>query len=188
MAALSPHARLGPSNGVTLCATVKLYLCAIGDVYSNRIVGYSIDSRNEVLTRGGRARPRSVAVITGRTIVHSGRGSQFRSRSMSKQSAILSQRCTQGSEMPKSFAIWRADAPHPCGLRRHWLGTCRKRFRDGVDPSSKDESSQVRSQPNRGRFPYLHLGRIRHSLLTIATRSEEHELLVAVIPTRPDQP
>ena len=58
-----------------------LYLCAIKDVYSNRIVGYSIDSRmksrlavtalnNAVARRGG---------VAG-CIVHSDRGSQFRSR------------------------------------------------------------------------------------------------------------
>jgi putative transposase len=62
----------------------KLYLCAIKDVHSNRIVGYSIDSRmkarlavtalhNAVASR----RP------TG-TIVHSDRGSQFRSRKFVK--------------------------------------------------------------------------------------------------------
>ena len=36
----------------------KLYLCAIKDVYSNRIVGYSIDSTDEVPPRGRRARDR----------------------------------------------------------------------------------------------------------------------------------
>jgi transposase InsO family protein len=58
----------------------KLYLCAIKDVYSNRIVGYSIDTRMKA----------SLAVaaldhaITTRspvaTIIHSDRASQFRSR------------------------------------------------------------------------------------------------------------
>lgn len=59
----------------------KLYLCAIKDVHSNRIVGYSIDSRmksrlavaalnNAVARRGD---------VAG-CIVHSDRGSQFRSR------------------------------------------------------------------------------------------------------------
>jgi putative transposase len=59
----------------------KLYLCAIKDVYSNRIVGYSIDSRmksrlavtalnNAVARRGD---------VAG-CILHSDRGSQFRSR------------------------------------------------------------------------------------------------------------
>ena len=59
----------------------KLYLCAVKDVFSGRIVGYSIDSRmksrlavaalnNAVARRGD---------VTG-CIVHSDRGSQFRSR------------------------------------------------------------------------------------------------------------
>lgn len=60
----------------------KLYLCAIKDTYSNRIVGYSIDDRmtselavsaleNAVLRRSG--------LVAG-CVVHSDRGSQFRSR------------------------------------------------------------------------------------------------------------
>jgi putative transposase len=59
----------------------KVYLCAIKDVYSKKIVGYSIDSQmkaslavhaleNAVLMRGD---------IAG-CVVHSDRGSQFRSR------------------------------------------------------------------------------------------------------------
>ena len=59
----------------------KVYLCAIKDVYSNRIVGYSIDSRmtsrlavaaldNAIARRGD---------VAG-CILHSDRGSQFRSR------------------------------------------------------------------------------------------------------------
>ncbi len=59
----------------------KLYLCAFKDAYSNRIVGYSIDSRmksrlavaalnNAVARRGD---------VAG-CIVHTDRGSQFRSR------------------------------------------------------------------------------------------------------------
>ena len=59
----------------------KLYVCAIKDVFSNRLVGYSIDSRmksriavnalnNAVARRGD---------VAG-CIVHTDRGSQFRSR------------------------------------------------------------------------------------------------------------
>tara|TARA_B100000678_G_C18179679_1_gene490631 strand:+ start:509 stop:1408 length:900 start_codon:yes stop_codon:yes gene_type:complete len=59
----------------------KLYLCAFKDVYSNRIVGYSMDSRmksrlavealnNAVARRGD---------VAG-CVVHTDRGSQFRSR------------------------------------------------------------------------------------------------------------
>ncbi len=59
----------------------KLYLCAIKDVYSNRIVGYSIDSRmksrlavealNSAVARRGD--------VAG-CVLHTDRGSQFRSR------------------------------------------------------------------------------------------------------------
>ena len=61
----------------------KLYLCAIKDAYSNRIVGYSIDSRmksriavnalnNAVARRGN---------VAG-CLLHTDRGSQFRSRKL----------------------------------------------------------------------------------------------------------
>lgn len=59
----------------------KLYLCAVKDVFSNRIVGYSIDSRMKAriavnaleMSVTHRGRPTGV-------IVHSDRGSQFRSK------------------------------------------------------------------------------------------------------------
>jgi putative transposase len=62
----------------------KLYLCGIKDVYSGRIVGYSIDSRmtsrlavnaleNAIARRGD----------VGGCVVHSDRGSQFRSQKFS---------------------------------------------------------------------------------------------------------
>lgn len=72
----------------------KLYICAVKDVWSNRIVGYSIDDR---MTAGlavsalrNAISPRSPAG----TIVHSDRGSQFRSR---KFVALLSRNGLQGS-------------------------------------------------------------------------------------------
>ena len=59
----------------------KLYLCAIKDVYSNRIVGYSIDSRMKsrlavTALENAAARRGDVAGC----VVHTDRGSQFRSR------------------------------------------------------------------------------------------------------------
>lgn len=62
----------------------KVYCCAVKDVFSNRIVGYSISDRmksqlavdalnSAVARRGGRA------AVAG-CVVHSDRGSQFRSR------------------------------------------------------------------------------------------------------------
>lgn len=74
--------------------TGKLYLCAIKDVYSNRIVGYSIDSRMTA-SLAVSALTNAVA-LRGRagTIVHSDRGSQFRSR---KFVHVLSDNGLQGS-------------------------------------------------------------------------------------------
>ncbi len=59
----------------------KLYLCAIKDVFSNRIVGYSIDSRMK--SRLAVAALESAVTRRGDVagcILHSDRGSQFRSR------------------------------------------------------------------------------------------------------------
>jgi transposase InsO family protein len=59
----------------------KLYLCAVKDVFSNRIVGYSIDSRMKsrlATTALNNAVARRGAVAG--CIVHTDRGSQFRSR------------------------------------------------------------------------------------------------------------
>lgn len=58
----------------------KLYLCAIKDAFSNRIVGYSIDNRMTA-SLAVTALNNAVAVrrTTPSTIVHADRGSQFRS-------------------------------------------------------------------------------------------------------------
>ncbi|WP_434739332.1 IS3 family transposase [Micromonospora sp. SH-82] len=62
----------------------KLYLCAIKDVYSGRIVGYSIDTRMKaslaVTALHNAIRLRNPAG----TVVHSDRGSQFRSKKFVK--------------------------------------------------------------------------------------------------------
>lgn len=59
----------------------KLYLCAIKDVYSGRIVGYSIDSRmKSALAVNALASAVARRGDVAGCIVHSDRGSQFRSR------------------------------------------------------------------------------------------------------------
>lgn len=58
----------------------KLYLCAIKDVYSNRIVGYSIDSRMKASLAVSALRMAIARRDPAGTVVHSDRGSQFRSR------------------------------------------------------------------------------------------------------------
>jgi putative transposase len=67
----------------------KLYLCAIKDVWSNRIVGYSIDSRMKSrlvvnALDNAVARRRVDGAQPAGCIVHSDRGSQFRSRKMQR--------------------------------------------------------------------------------------------------------
>ncbi|RYV49294.1 IS3 family transposase [Pengzhenrongella frigida] len=57
----------------------KLYLCAIKDVYSGRIVGYSIDSRMKARLAVSALRNAVALRNPHATIVHSDRGSQFRS-------------------------------------------------------------------------------------------------------------
>jgi putative transposase len=58
----------------------KLYLCAIKDVFSNRIVGYSIDDRMTASLAVAAVRNAVSLRSPAGTIVHSDRGSQFRSR------------------------------------------------------------------------------------------------------------
>lgn len=57
----------------------KLYLCAIKDVHSNRIVGYSIDSRMKASVAVAALRNAVSLRSPQETVVHSDRGSQFRS-------------------------------------------------------------------------------------------------------------
>ena len=58
----------------------KLYLCAIKDCHSNKIVGYSIDSRMKASLAVSALRNAIGLRDPAATIVHSDRGSQFRSR------------------------------------------------------------------------------------------------------------
>ncbi len=57
----------------------KLYLCAVKDCYSNKIVGYSIDSRMKSSLAAAALRNAIALRSPEGTIVHSDRGSQFRS-------------------------------------------------------------------------------------------------------------
>lgn len=58
----------------------KLYLCAVKDIYSNRIVGYSIDSRMKARLAVTALHNATAFRHPAGTTVHSDRGSQFRSR------------------------------------------------------------------------------------------------------------
>lgn len=58
----------------------KLYVCAVKDCHSTRIVGYSIGSRMKTALAVAALRNAVAHRSPGGTIVHSDRGSQFRSR------------------------------------------------------------------------------------------------------------
>jgi transposase InsO family protein len=58
----------------------KFYLCAVKDVYSGRIVGYSMDSRMKSSLAVAALENAVRARRPAGTVVHSDRGSQFRSR------------------------------------------------------------------------------------------------------------
>lgn len=58
----------------------KLYLCAVKDCYSNKIVGYSIDSRMKSSLAAAAIRNAIVLRSPDGTVCHSDRGSQFRSK------------------------------------------------------------------------------------------------------------
>jgi transposase InsO family protein len=60
----------------------KLYLCAIKDVYSNRIRGYFIDSRMKASLAVAAVRNAISMRTPAGTVVHSDRGSQFRSKAL----------------------------------------------------------------------------------------------------------
>ena len=67
----------------------KLYCCAVKDVFSNRIVGYSIDSRMKATLAvaaidNAVTRRRADGHDVAGCIVHSDRGSQFRSRKVQR--------------------------------------------------------------------------------------------------------
>jgi len=64
----------------------KLYLCAIKDVYSNRIVGYSISDRmtSRIAVNALASAVQRRRDVAG-CIVHSDRGSQFRSRKVLRE-------------------------------------------------------------------------------------------------------
>jgi len=57
----------------------KLYLCAVKDAFSNRIVGYSIDARMKASLAVAALRNAIGLRCPEATVVHSDRGSQFRS-------------------------------------------------------------------------------------------------------------
>ncbi|MFB8282661.1 IS3 family transposase [Nocardia colli] len=102
----------------------KLYLCAIKDVFSNRIVGYSIDTRMKAsLAVSALVNAVKLRSSTA-TIVHSDRGSQFRSRKFVNALSVNGLRgsmgrvgaCGDNAAMESFFALLQKNVLD----RQHW--------------------------------------------------------------------
>lgn len=78
----------------------KLYLCAIKDVCSNRIVGYSIGDRMTAELAVSALRNAVALRSPVRTIVHSDRGSQFRSHKFVRTRATTSSSVRWAESVP----------------------------------------------------------------------------------------
>ncbi len=107
----------------------KLYLCAVKDAFSGRIVGYSIESRMKASLAVAALRHAIVLCSPLDTIVHSDRGSQFRSKkfvrmlrnngligSMGRVGACQDNAATARSRAQKDFDnhVAVVDAHSPC--------------------------------------------------------------------------
>src|SRR5664279_247314 len=104
----------------------KLYLCAIKDVRSNKIVGYSIDDRMKASLAVTALRYAIAARPHAHTVVHSDRGSQFRSRIFVKELADNGLKgsmgrvgaCADNAAMESFFALLQKNV-----LNRHRWST-----------------------------------------------------------------
>jgi putative transposase len=133
----------------------KIYLCAVKDVFSNRIVGYSIDSRmksrlavdaieNAVQMRGE---------VAG-CIVHSDRGSQFRSRkflrTLTRHRLVGSMgrvaSCGDNAAMESFFSLLQKNVLN----RRSW--TTRQELRIAIVTWIERTYHRRRRQPRLGRL------------------------------------
>jgi putative transposase len=133
----------------------KIYLCAVKDVFSNRIVGYSIDSRmksrlavdaieNAVRMRGE---------VAG-CVVHSDRGSQFRSRkflrTLTRHRLVGSMgrvaSCGDNAAMESFFSLLQKNVLN----RRSW--TTRQELRIAIVTWIERTYHRRRRQPRLGRL------------------------------------
>jgi putative transposase len=102
----------------------KLYLCAVKDVYSGRIVGYSMDARMTSALATAALRNAVALRQPNGTIVHSDRGSQFRShafvRLLRKNRLAGSMgrvgACADNAAMESFYALLQKNVLD----RRHW--------------------------------------------------------------------
>jgi putative transposase len=149
----------------------KLYLCAIKDAFSGRIVGYSIDSRMKSRL-AVRALENAVAMrgdVAG-CIVHSDRGSQFRSRRFLR--ALTRHRMVgsmgrvgssgDNAAMESFFALLQKNVLH----RRSW--TTREQLRIAIVTWIERTYHRRRRQPRLGRLTPIEFETIMNTTVALA--------------------
>jgi putative transposase len=133
----------------------KLYLCAIKDVFSNRIVGYSIDTRmkSQLAVNALESAVARRGDVAG-CVVHSDRGSQFRSRKFLR--ALARHRmvgsmgrvasCGDNAAMESFFSLLQKNVLD----RRSW--TTREQLRIAIVTWIERTYHRRRRQPRLGRL------------------------------------
>ncbi|MBO0979892.1 IS3 family transposase [Microbacterium sp. SD291] len=149
----------------------KLYLCAIKDVFGNKIVGYSIDSRMKS-SLAVRALENAVQMrgdVAG-CIVHSDRGSQFRSRkflrALSRHRLVGSMgrvaSCGDNAAMESFFALLQKNVLD----RRSW--TTREQLRIAIVTWIERTYHRRRRQAALGRLTPIEFETIMNQNLALA--------------------
>jgi len=150
----------------------KLYLCAIKDVFGNKIVGYSIDSRMKS-SLAVRALENAVAMrgaVAG-CVVHSDRGSQFRSRkflrALSRHHLVGSMgrvaSCGDNAAMESFFALLQKNVLD----RRSW--TSREQLRIAIVTWIERTYHRRRRQAALGRLTPIEFEAIMNTTVALAT-------------------
>ncbi len=149
----------------------KLYLCAIKDVFGNKIVGYSIDSRMKS-SLAVRALENAVAMrgaVAG-CVVHSDRGSQFRSRkflrALSRHHLVGSMgrvaSCGDNAAMESFFALLQKNVLD----RRSW--TSREQLRIAIVTWIERTYHSRRRQAALGRLTPIEFEAIMNTTVALA--------------------
>ena len=143
----------------------KLYLCAVKDVHSNRIVGYSMDARMTASLAVSALRNAVALRSPAGTIVHSDRGSQFRStafvRTLKNNGLVGSMgragACGDNAAMESFFALLQNNVLD----RRRW--TTREELRLAVITWIERTYHRRRRQRRLGRLTPVEYEALTHA-------------------------
>ncbi|WP_188702204.1 IS3 family transposase, partial [Microbacterium nanhaiense] len=149
----------------------RLYLCAVKDAFSGRIVGYSIDPRMKasLAVRAVRNAVRMRGNVNG-CVVHSDRGSQFRSRKLRRELSLHNlvgsmgrvASCGDNAAMESFFSLLQKNV-----LNRHSWAT-REELRIAIVTWIERTYHRRRRQVRLGRLTPIEFETIMNEDLTLA--------------------